>query len=333
MTIYGKKKTELTKENILNLISQYDIYRLYMPNKWELNKVCHSPFRKDNQKSFIIGTKFGEITHKDFADSNIKGNCFKFVQQLLQCDYINSLKAIDRDFGLGISTGEQSKHNTIVTTYEQPEIIEKKYSTIQCIARKFTNEELEYWNMYYQDVEDLKKNNIYSIKSVFLNKERFSLSDELRFGYLYNNEHWKIYTPFSKNPKMKWMPNNVPLTTLGGKEYITNCNTAIITKSLKDAMVIRKIYPNVCDVQNESITCFSQENIDFIKSNSGKQFLCFDSDKPGVLNSQLITKKFDFDYINVPKQYLSDGVNDFADLAKEYSLKKVEQIFKKKKLI
>ena len=332
MTIYGKKKTELTRDNILKFITSYDIYRLYMPNKWELNKICHSPFRRDSEKSFIIGTKFGEITHKDFADSNIKGNCFKFVQQLLQCNYMEALKAIDRDFSLGISTGTISRHTTIVTTYEQPIIEEKQYSNIQCITRKFTNSELHYWSNYYQDIDDLKANNVFSISKIFLNKERFTIKEtELRFGYFYEGQ-WKIYRPFNER-KTKWLPNNVPLTYLEGKENIIQCNTAIITKSKKDMMVLKKVYPFVCAVQNESSACFSEENVLFLKDNSEKQILCFDSDKAGVSNSQLITKQYDFGYLNVPRNYLSDVINDFADLGKEYGIETIEKILKKKKLL
>jgi hypothetical protein len=330
--IQGNKKKELTQENILKLITSYDIYRLYMPNKWELNKVCHSPFRRDSEKSFIIGTKFGEITHKDFADSNIKGNCFSFVRQLLQCSYIEALKAIDRDFSLGISTGTVSRHKTIVTTYEQPVIEEKQYSNIQCITRKFTNSELHYWSNYYQDINDLKTNNVFSISKIFLNKERFNIKEtELRFGYFYEGQ-WKIYRPFNDR-KTKWLPNNVPLTYLEGKENIIQCNTSIITKSKKDMMVLKKVYPYVCAVQNENSACFSEENILFLKKNSEKQILCFDSDKAGVSNSQLITKQHDFGYLNVPRNYLSDGINDFADLGKEYGIETIEKILKRKKLI
>jgi hypothetical protein len=330
--IQGKKKIALTKENILALISPYDIYRLYMPNKWELNKICHSPFRRDSQKSFIIGSKFGEITHKDFADSNIKGNCFNFVQQLLQCNYISALKSIDKNFSLGISSGEISRHTTIVTTYEQPEIEEKKYSKIQCVTRKFTNEELQYWNEYHQDIADLKANNVFSIKSVFLNKEKFVLKDtELRFGYLYD-DRWKIYRPFNDS-KTKWMPNNVALDTLEGQENIIDCDTAIITKSKKDLMVLKKVYPCVCAVQNESNGCFSKSNVELLKSNSKKQILAFDSDKAGVRNSLQITKQHDFGYLNVPRSYLSDGINDFAALGKEYGLETIKKILNRKKII
>lgn len=328
--IQGKKKTGLTKENILKLITPYDIYRLYMTNKWELNKICHSPFRRDNEKSFIIGTKFGDLTHKDFADSSIKGNCINFVQQLLQCSYIDALKFIDKDFNLGISIGAPCK--AVIREYEQPEIVEKHYTTIQCIIRKFTNEELQYWNNYHQDIEDLKANNVYSIKSVFFNKEKFPLKEtELRFGYLYDDK-WKIYRPFNDR-KTKWMPNNVPLDVLEGKENIINCNTAIITKSKKDLMVLKKVYPYVCAVQNESNGCFSAANIEFLKTNSQKQILTFDSDKAGVTNSLQITKQHDFGYMNVPRSYLSDGINDFAALGKEYGLQTIEKVLRKKKLI
>ena len=333
MAINGKKKLKLTKENILNCISEYAIYMKFMPGKWELNKLCHSPFSKDSSPSFIIGTKLGNITHKAFNDSDKKGNCFNFVQQLYNCSYIEALKIIDREFGLGIESSEIKDYKKIVSEYKEPEIEEKKYSTIQCITRKFTNAELKYWNSYYQDIEDLKANNVFSISKVFFNKERFPLTNELRFGYLYNNEHWKIYTPFSKNPKMKWMPNNVPLTTLEGKENIIQCDTAIITKSKKDMMVLKKVYPCVCAVQNESSACFSEENVLFLKDNSKKQVLCFDSDKAGVSNSRLITKQYDFGYLNVPRNYLSDGINDFADLARFYKLETIEKILKKKKLL
>lgn len=331
MTIYGKKKIELTRENILKLITQYDIYRLYMPNKWELNKVCHSPFRRDNEKSFIIGTKFGEITHKDFADSNIKGNCFSFVQQLLQCNYIEALRAIDRDFSLGISTGTPSKHTTIVTTYEQPIIEEKQYSNIQCITRKFTNSELQYWNSYHQDISILKKENIFSIKSIYLNKEKYSFNEnDMRFGYLYEDK-WKIYFPFQKASK-KWL-SNVPLTHLDGKEDIKDCDVAWIGKSKKDRLVLKLLYPHVTGTQNESRACFSQENIDYIKSNSNKQVLIYDNDKAGTKACKLITQELDMDYFNINRNYISDGISDPSDLVKMYDIKTLEKQLIKKGLL
>jgi len=160
----------------------------------------------------------------------------------------------------------------------------------------------------------------------------FPLKDtELRFGYFYDG-HWKIYRPFA-DKKNKWVPNNVPITTMDGKDRIVNCDTAFINKSKKDYMVMRKLFPCSCAVQNEGMGCFSPENVEFLKTNSKKQILSFDSDITGVENSQQITKIFDFGYCNVPKKYLKEGIKDWADLAKTYDMKTIEDYLKTKKLL
>lgn len=330
--IQGTKKVVLNKELIFSMISPYDIYKHFFGN-FKLNVVTSNHLRGEKDPSFIIGTKYGEITHKDFGDEFWKGNCINLVQQIHRCDYMTALRIIDREFGLGIETTEIKDYRKIISEYKQPIIEEKKYSTVQCVTRKFTHEELAYWNGYHQDITDLRRENIYSISKVFLNKERFTLKDtELRFGYLYEGS-WKIYVPFAENPKLKWMPNNVPIDYLEGKENIVNCDTALITKSKKDKMVCLKIYPHVCASQNESKGCFTEENVKYIKDNSKKQLVSFDSDKPGCKASLIVTKEFDMGYINVPRTYLSDGINDWALLGKEYGLSTVERIFKKKGLI
>jgi hypothetical protein len=153
---------------------------------------------------------------------------------------------------------------------------------------------------------------------------------ELRFGYLYDG-HWKIYRPFA-DKKSKWMPNNVPITAMDGREDIKDCSVAFINKSKKDYMVMKKVFPCSCAVQNEGIACFSQENVEYIKANSDRQILSFDSDVTGVQNSQQITKLFNFDYANVPRKYLSEGIKDWADLAKAHGLQAIEDYLRKKGL-
>lgn len=334
MTIQGKKKINLTTENILSIITSYDIFRYYMPNKsWKLNVATNSPFRKDDSPSFIIGNKYGEYTYKDFGDSDKKGNCFKFVQQLYNCDFRTSLEMINRDFGLGLyGDAPTIDYKVITSKYEQPEEFkEKKYSIIQAVTRKFRQEELDYWNQYHLDVQDLKDNNIYSVSKVYLNKQLFHLKEtDLRFGYFYNG-HWKIYRPYV-TPKFKWIPNNVPITALDG-ELVRKEQPLLIQKSKKDYMVMKKLYPHCIAVQNEDIGCFSEENVEIVTSISDKQILMFDSDPTGVKNSKKITEQFGFDYLNVPRTYLSDGIKDFADLAKDYGMSTIEKILKKKKLL
>ena len=333
--IGGERKTKISIEAILSRISEYDIFRFYMPHRdWKINRVTYSPFRQENNPSFMIGNKLGYLMFIDYADTSRRGDCFNFVQMLHNLSSTSeALKMIDRDFGLGLSTGVVTgEYKKIIAEYKQPEI-EKRYSLIQVKVRKFTQEELDYWNQYHQDIQDLRDNNIYSIKDLYLNKQKFPLLDtELRFGYLYEGQYWKIYRPFA-DKKKKWMPNNVPITTMDGKDNIKNCEVAFINKSKKDYMVMKKLFPCSCAVQNEGLGCFSHENVEFLKANSDRQILSFDADDVGVQNSKQITEMFDFEYTNVPRQYLAEGIKDWADLAKAHGLQAIENYLKSKNLL
>lgn len=339
--IQGPKKTKLDIDSVLKRISEYDIFKYYMDAEakekdWKLNQATYSPFRDEDNPSFLIGNKNGYLSFIDFGDTSKRGDCFTFVKMLYpgikNMDEV--LKKIDKDFGLGILSGNNTQeYKHIISAYKQPEEeLGKHYAVIQVITRKFTNEELKYWAEYFQDIEDLRREHVYSVSKVYLNRKLFPLSDlELRFGYLYENK-WKIYRPFG-GKKSKWAPNNVPITAMDGKEDIKNCQTAFINKSKKDYMVIKKIFPTTCAVQNEGIACFSEENVEYIKANSDRQILSFDSDVTGVANSQQITQLFGFGYCNVPRNYLLEGIKDWAKLAHDYGLKTVEDYLKLKGVI
>jgi len=46
--INGRRKINLTPESILDKISEYDIYKMYMPHQnWKINSVTYSPFRNE----------------------------------------------------------------------------------------------------------------------------------------------------------------------------------------------------------------------------------------------------------------------------------------------
>lgn len=338
--IRGKLRIDLTPETVLQKISSYDIFRRYMPDRnWKLNEVTNSPFRRDSNPSMLIGNKFGELYYIDFGDSSKRGGCFDFVMDLFHLSSLDeALKLIDRDFGLGFSPNTNTgEYKLIKSEYKQPEeTLGKRYSLIQVVTRKFTKEELDYWAGYYQDIQDLRRNHVYSIEKMYLNRKLFPLKEnELRFGYLYNSDKiggcWKVYRPHCSK-KDKWI-SNVPLTILDGKDNIIGCKTAFITKSKKDLLVLKKIYPCVVSTQNESFACFSNENVEYIKSNSERQILMYDSDPPGVQSSQQITKLFGFEYCNVPRKYLDEGIKDWAALGSKYGLEIINQILKEKNKI
>jgi hypothetical protein len=333
--ISGSRRVKLTIPAVLFKISPYDIFKFYMPGVWHLNQVTLSPFPRggggtESTPSFIIGNKKGSLTFIDFASGD-NGDAFEFVKVLFNLSTIDDvLRKIDSDFALGFITGMPTTYyKRIVSEYKQPEDLGKRYSLIQVMTRKFTHEELEYWNGFYQDISDLRREHIYSIKSLYLNKSKFLVKDnELRFAYLFEGGYWKIYSPHQEKKK-KWL-SNVPLDMLDEKKDIKVCDTLFITKSKKDKMVLQKVYPYVVATQNESIAPYSQENVDYIKKNSKRQILMYDSDIPGITSSQKITELFGFDYCNVPRIYLQEGIKDFAELGRRYGLELILDILKLK---
>jgi DNA primase len=330
-----KKQLPLRPERLLEKVSEYDIFRYYMPrSNWQVNVVTLSPFRNERSPSFIIGNKHGRLTFIDFGDTSKRGSCFDFVRMMFNVNLDEALKMIDRDLGLGMTRSTNTQeYKRIISDYKQPIKVDKIYTSVQAVVRRFTNEELAYWAQYHISEDELKANNVYSLSKVYLNKQLVTSSlDELRFGYLYD-DRWKIYRPFAKEKRYKWVPNNVPITAMDGKDDIKECDVAFINKSKKDYMVMKKLFPCSCAVQNEGLGCFSPENVEYIKSNSASQILSFDSDVTGVENSQQITQMFDFGYCNVPRKYLSQGIKDWADLAKAHGMQAIENYLKEKQLL
>lgn len=342
MKLLGKKKKQLTKESILELIDSYSIYRYYYGD-FKMNQVHVNHLRGETNPSMIIGNKFGEITHKDMGAYSWRGNCFSLVQQIHgNCSFYEALKIIDRDFNLGISFNKTS--TTKIITWKTPEIsVIKPPPIIQFTSRNPTNAELAYWNSYTLSLDDLKKENVYFPKSIYRNKEKLPLGDLLTFIYYYPDiQKIKIYRPFAEKRtkstpafQWKWDNSGIPFDYCEGLQDVDTCKFSYLTKSKKDKMVLRKILATNCvvDVQAEDPSCINDETVNHLKANSEIQITLFDNDKKGKESSQWLTDTHQFKHCNVPDKYNAEGITDFADLCRDYGPERVIQHFKQKELI
>jgi hypothetical protein len=333
--ITGTKRMSLTPESVLTKISEYDIYKFYCSDKtWRINEIMCSPLRKDEHPSFIISNKGGHLHHVDFSVSEFHGDCFSFVKQLFMLNSIDDvLHKIDDDFGLGISPTDKpiGEYLSIIKEYKQPEELGKRYSLIQVETKKFTKEELDYWAQYFITLDDLRKHHIYSIKNLYLNRDRIpSKEEELSFGYFFEGGWWKIYRPMAEK-KRKWL-SNVPITTVYGLNSLKSAYNTLIVDSLKDFIVCSKIYDHIVQVQNESLCTFSEETVKYITENSKEVFVGFDSDISGKQSSILVTKAFGWKHINIPDKYLPN-YKDWSDWVKKEGYEPIKEHFLNKGLI
>lgn len=332
--VTGKKIVELTLESILERVTEYDIYREFCGEDFTLGKVMHSPMpgRRDNHPSFCIrATRGGQIMHVDYADSRFRGGCINFVMQKEMIpNYNDALKRVDEVFNLGISSTPTS--NTPRVIYTQPSLEESRpTSIIVDYSTKFTEEDLAYWSSFHITKDELISNQIYKVKKYLINRQvQGQKRGELIFGYKLG-ALWKIYRP-TASKEMKWK-SNIPIDAVEQLHNLKQCKKGIVTKSRKDAIVLRKFLPEVCSVQNESMVALNEETINYLKSNCTEIYLNYDSDEPGKKNSWQVTTEFGFKHLNVPDKYLEEGIKDFSDLSRAYGLGAVEEHLKQKQII
>lgn len=327
MNIIKINKNFLNKEEILNKITEYDIYRYYFGD-FKIHGRSLNHLRNDKgNPSFIIGYENGKMYHVDFANSYWRGSCFDLVMQIYNCDYNTALKIISKDFGL---SEQKEIFQKKIITWNQPDAEEKQRAVIQVTPKKFTKLNFHYWASYEcgeSDLKNLGDVEIYSVKDLYINKEKVSVED-ITFGFLFQGLYWKIYSPLSKTNKWR---SNVPLDHMWGLNNIKGCKNSFVVKSVKDYVVWRKFISTcTAGAQNESKASISENNLEYLRKNSENCYIIFDNEEPGVNACKYYNDK-GMKYWNVPKRYYEKlNIKDPSDLVHEYTGKTLQKEVKKK---
>ena len=340
--IKGKRKRQLSKQNILSRITSYDIYRFYQ-GPFKLNTVLVNRHRGERDPSLIIGNKVSDqLTHKDFGDAYWKGDCFSFVQQIHHCDFKTALHIINRDFNLGLDGTEVIEDKKIIT-WEKPEIISKPPPLIQIVTLdSLTKEGWNFWNCYHQGEEDIKRENIFMPREIWRNKKKMWLGNLLTFCYYYPTlDKWKLYRPHADKrgkdtPPHLWKwDTNIPFDWIEDLESVRGARLGVLAKSKKDKMVLRKALEleSIANVQAEDPACMTKEALDIFDT-CDRKVVVSDNDKKGKEFSWWLTDNHGYRHCNVPDKYRTENCTDFADLSCVYkSLSKVTEHFKNKRFI
>lgn len=338
--IKGKVKADLTKSAILSKITSYDIYRYYY-GPFKINSMIINKFRGEKDASLVIGNKLSkDLSHKDFGDMKWKGDCFNFVEQIFDCGFYDALKIINKDFNLGLGDSEISEKKSIIT-WKMPEIEIKEPPLIQIVTRKLNREEWNYWNMYHQGEEDIKREHIYAPSQIWRNKTRLPLGNLLTFCYYYPDlDKWKVYRPYAPKRHKNTHPNmwkwdtNLPFDYIENLEAVRGAKIGILEKSKKDRMVLMKALEidTIANTQAEDPSCMTINALNIFET-CDKKIAVSDNDKKGKEFSWWLTNNYGFKHCNVPDKYKEQNCTDFAHLSILYDLNKVKEHFKRKNII
>lgn len=289
----------LRKEEILSRTSQgLNIFKHYIKTPWRVGRNFLNPLYEDRRASCNIyfDRKSGAYRMKDFGNDDYSGDCFFFVAKLhgLDCrnkhDFVETLKIIDKDMGLGLSEKSQYvqyKQQATTSTIEVATPIQKsrKYSFTE---RVFTIEELGFWERIGVSKELLLNYSVCAIHE--FNSETiegkpysiYSSQSEPIFGYK-SKRYIKLYRPFSKSRFMyggnigdNYCFGLEQLPAKGDKVFITGGEKDVLTLSAKGLNAI----------------CFNSETVNIPKSIIKKLsfrfkhiILLYDMDKTGLTSS------------------------------------------------
>jgi len=313
-------KQKISRTFLKDHIGEEAIFRHYFGD-FQLGRSYNSVFRKDNKSStgFYISEN-GSIIYNDLATSE-KYDFVRFVMTLHNLNYYQALERIAADFKAfpGVLKGVAPKPSQPLTQLKKP-----KKATFKVVTRPFSKQDLQYWGQYYITDKELKQNDIFSVHSFQINDYTiYTETNQLRFAYLFkddqNNGFFKIYTPNDK--ERKWL-NNATLNMVTGLKSL-NCTqkTLVITKSVKDYIVLKKFLPDVIALQNESKAAFSPKTIKILQKCFKNIIIWFDADDPGIEAAKYYTETYGFKAITTPNSaFVKFGVKDPSDMVKRFGL-------------
>lgn len=330
-------KQELSAKNVLNFISEEDIYKQYLPDNFKFRTAFSSPFREDKHASFIIGGSEKNFRYKDFATGEV-GNCFNFVMSLYGLNFNEALIQIVEDFNI-------SSNFIYSSTFQHRCKIQAKYlnsrsnsinlgnTSLLIKSREFNHDDLTYWKSFGISLEYLRKGRIVAISHYFINNVMY-VAEKYAYAYIEYKDNvitYKVYQPYSKYKK--WINNNNFSVWELWHMLPATGDELIITSSRKDALSI---------TENLSIpaTSFQAESVmpkssvmQEIFSRFTKVYLLYDNDYNKSENwGQKLAQKLLDKYSNLKNIVIDDGYKstDFTDLYYNHGSLKAIKVIKDK---
>lgn len=302
----------------------WNIFKQYSPVK--VGKTMHTPWRKDENRSFGVFCKNGVYFYKDLALEEA-GNSISFVAKLFNISYTDAVEKIKWDFNIG--QGKNINTSPVQIVWNKPEE-DAEYTHISFDSCKFKKKHHAFWNIAGASEEHCNKYQCWAVKKASVNRKRVYIAeDEIVFAYYVEGKGVKLYFPEREKGK-KWR-NNIEYHHLWNYENLVGCEKLIVQKSMKDLIITALFTPCVTATQAEAIKIFDDATVEKLNAISNDIYVFYGSDPDGVEKCKKITKQHGYKYINTPRNILP--VNDIYGMASIKGIEEVERFLKLKRVI
>ncbi len=318
---------QVTTQEILSKISEYDIFKKYIYNFIELEQPFVSELRSSDTANCRITARYNSLVYKDFKTGD-SYDCWNYVMTKFRCNYFEALNIIVADFNIRKLEykNEFIPIGTILNSIKTHNVPREK-SIIQILEQPFTIEDYNYWWDYKIPLTKLEEYDVYSVKYCYLIKGTkriiFSYSkNNPMYGYRFTRDgsySYKIYWPLTKDKKYKWLFSGGAAADIEGLDCLPlSGDILILTKSLKDCISFNMIGVPAISLQGEA-NKMEQSLVDKLLKRFDRIITCYDFDEEGIKGAKRMKQQFGFDYFFIEEPY-----KDLAEYNKHNSLKKAK---------
>ncbi len=288
-----KISKELTVSNILDSVTEYDIFNTYCTPFKALDRFFKSELREDNKPTCkVFVNEHNALIYHDFNGSS--HNCFTYVKEKLGVDFNTTLNIINRDFKLGLRSSWSSDK---VATDFKPKIYNgkkrngPKVTVLKKRRRDWQKQDRDYWFDRYSITEStLDYFNVEPIDNYWINERRFKC-DNNTYCFEFGHGSRDVYAPLRE--VYRWPASTTHANNVYGLKQLPRTNDILfIVSSLKECMFLYEM--GICAVAGQSeTTAIPEEVMVALKLRFETIIICYDFDTPGILASIKHAKLYD----------------------------------------
>lgn len=326
-----KVDIQIDINEIKSKITDLDIFHKYCKNFVEIDKPFTSDLYIDNKPSVRIYLSSYGYKYKDHG-SGLFCDCYNYVMIKYRCTYPEALKIIATDFNI---KKLQSRYSPELLLGNEPKKVTsnvKVKTIIEIEPQSWNLVDYEYWSKYNISFELLNEYNVQSLKSytIYKGNNRYKILSTKKspiYSYAFAREgeiKYKVYRPMEVG-QGKWMFNGNALDLEGADNLPLFDELLIITKSLKDCMVLNILNYSAIALQGEK----NKLDIDTYNKYT-KRFnriiSLYDNDSTGEEGAKYLENTYNIDKIFIPKD---SECKDISDYIIKYKLEKSKQLIDK----
>jgi hypothetical protein len=309
---------EITKEWILERITQEEIFERYLGCPVRLNTFFRSPIRKDKNPTCTFKWFKGVLRYRDWSEP-VTRDCFDIVQYIYRCSFWDALQIIARDFKLA---NVQPKHDPYIRRSDDEARTKGDKAVIQIKPQIYTPTDVDFFKSFHIPFETCKKYKVFGISAIWLNSKpvyRYSIQDPA-IGYFLGldeqeNQKWKIYFYRRRGVGVQRFLCNTNRIQ-GWVQLPDKGSILVLTKSMKDVMVLDRLGIPAIAMQNETTMPYDYI-IDNLRQRFDHLFTLYDFDRAGILTANKIKRAYGIQPLFLfngrfgSKNYKAKDISDF----------------------